>query len=719
MASALGVGALGCHGSPAVAPKWVPAANLREVRDDELAVAYAEWVMRGATGARDAIATPIAERLLARAKSQLEGGRERTALVLVRQALSVLRLAHVPPQRLSDAAVSTLAAAVEVVSRTGDEGAASGLYSLWSAARPEDARPRGHLEAIGDWLRDGDRAVRGDLSRKQRELYRASDALPFELDPSRFAAVDRLGADWVGRLQQIRRLDRGGGPVDPERAEALDYYARSTAVRLLTHHLRDGDLAAGAALTERPELGPEINGPLRVAISDANASHGGEACAMVLRELSPAARLDGLADAVSDAATGVAFACLPHNAHDAAIAEVAARGELAAGLGDAAVALLARALLGTEDDPRRPAATELGTALTVSANAIREDETREDYASARRAFAAAAPLVSAADDVGAVTPSASAVRALMAQIEGEAGDPTASERLVALALEHEPSAAAHAQRARLARARGDLDGARQAVRSALALDRPTEPLPMAIHRALEGDLARLAGDASQARASYEAALGLLLPLRASLTGPASADVGARIAAIHRHFAGGELLEDAASTMAESAASGAPGLTGRLVLGRFARALARLDPKAAKAAFHRALELGVPADERVIGAALARAVSVRAGASVDPTITQEIESISTRDDEAGRLARVALGKEDPAAAMSKARNARRAQQIELVLAAMAWAARAPDAQAKLLAIAHGKVIGSTAALLAEAMAMPERAFLDGSPKTGAP
>ena len=710
----LAIFAIGCPGRPAVAPTYdgQPGAPIAE---KDIPLAVTQYVFAGVDKPdRLGLARPLAERMLLRARDLFASGREETALAAVRLAAMLIRENDVAASSLSDGAVAAFDAAVQGPAARGDEGASIGLYLFWTLARPADPRPKAHLEALAKWT-ESPQGVPSALVSIGREALRRSDALAYAPTNGDLPAADASIVKWMDQIVAFKEGER-----TPLRYNDEVYWAvfgfHTSAARLVAGHLRGGDVAAAIEAISAPQTQGFVSDSLRHALLDAGSQPNEAGYEGVLAALMGEAKKgEGLQEPMSDAILGTALTATAAFPHDARIAEVVARGMLMSGAGDAAPAILARAMLGTADDPRRPAAKDLGHALTIGAAALRDYADREEFDAARRTYKATIPLLLAADEVGGVKPSAAQVKTLMALVEGEAGQPNVARSLFDEAIASDPDPVALAGRARLDARDGDLTGARARLAKAVAAKGLQDDLVLGADiLTLSGDLARRAGDVQAARTNFEEALRFLAAARTAKNA-SPADLGRRTARILARFEGAETKEDDAASVAEST-SNDPKVVAASVIHRFLRALRAPDPKRARASFRRAMDLGLRGEDLVRAAVLARAIARRANVTVDPDVAKVLTAAATKDDAAGRLAKFALGQLDEKTVVGKAGTARRVLQAQFVIALTRWGEGGLTAAKKdLEVVSKGDIIGSLEIEMALELLEPDKAVIPGTVK----
>jgi len=703
-----------CRPTPAVAPTYEGAGA--PIADKDLPLAAAHYVFsRAGTPGRTDLARPLADRLLVRSRALFASGRERAGLAAVRFATMLVRVNKVAPEQLSPEAIAALDAAVAGPASRGEEGPAIGMYLFWSVARPTDPNPKAHLDALAKWTGSPADFPPSALVSISREGVRRTEALAYAPTDADRPAADKALFEWMEQVVAFKEGERTPARYGDEVYAAVLGY-RTAGVRLVVGHLRDSDVSGAVEAISTPQSQGFVPEALRRSLLDAGAAPSVEGYEQVIVSLLGNAKLEGMEDAIADAVLGTAIAGTSEHPHAATIAELVARGLYMAGSGDAAPAVLARALLGTRDDPRRPPAKDLGRALSITAASIRDYADREDYDSARRTYGASEPMLIAADAIGGVSPSSALVKTLMGLVEGEAGRPAVARKHFDAALETEPLATAFAGRARLEARDGDIAAARASIDKALAAKgTESEPALQADLAMLAGDFARRANDVTAARGAYERALRLLAPLRANAKGGAAAEIGARVVSILSHFEGATAKEDEAATLAEAEGASDARAILRLSLVRFARPLRTQNAAAAKAIFRRIVALGLPLEDQVRAAVVTRAIGKRAGLAEDGDITKLLTSAAAKDDAAGRLARFALGQLDAATLLAKAPSPRRAVTARFVIAIQAWATGGLDVAKKdLEGVARAEVIGMVESDLAADLLDPTRAVVPGAP-----
>lgn len=702
-----------CHTPPAVAPTYEVKSGA-PVAEADLPLAFTHYVYsQPSTVGRTGLAKGLAERLFLRARVLFEAGREKSALAAVRLAAGILRANKVDPTVLSDSSIAALDIAVQGPAARGEEGPSMGLYELWQSARPSDPRPKDHLVALSTWAasKQGFPSALVDLG---RDGLRRSEALAYMPTDRDRPIADEALVRWMEQIIAFKDGER-----TKERYGDEVYWAvlgfHTAGPRLVADHLRDGDLGGAVEAISAPQAQEFVSAPLRRALLDAGATPSTEGYRALLGALIGEMHREPVEEAMSDAILGTALVGAPQYPADPTLAEAIAQGALVSGAGDAAPAVLARALLGTKDDPRRPAAKDVGNALLVTAGAMRAYGDREDYDGARRTYAAAAPLLVAANDVGNVDPSSAMITTLMAQIEGEAGRLDVARKLFDDAISAEPLPTALAGRARLDARDGNLSEARNRVEKALkSKNLEHEPVLHADLLALAGDLARRDGDVQAARAAYEQSLRLLSELKSSKN-VMETDLARRAARVLSRFVEADGKEDVAASIAETAQNDPTGVSASL-MHRFIRAMRGPDAKRARADFRRAMDLGLPAEDLVRAAVLARSIAKRANATPDPDVQHVLATAAAKDDLAGRLARFALGTLDVDTLLGKTATPRHRQHALLVVAMVKWGeGGVAAAKSDLDRVLKEGVLGAVDVDLALEALEPEKGALPGGGK----
>jgi hypothetical protein len=704
---------LGCHTPGPVAPTY-EAQKGAAIDDAEFPLAAAHYALsKPGSSQRADVARPLADRLMLRAGSLFAGGRERTGLAAMRLAAVLVRVNRVAPEGLADLAANVFDAAVAGPAARGEEGVALGLYTFWSIARPKDPRPKMHMDALADWTGAPKDFPPSRLVSLGREATRRSDALAYAPTAAERPTVDETLMRWMDQIVAFKDGDRVAARYSDEVYAAVLGF-RTSGLRLVAGHLRDGDFAGANEAIAAPQTQGFIPEGLRRALLEAGASPTENGYTQLIGALLPSMKVETAEESVADAILGTSLAGSGDYPRSPTLAEITARGFLLAGAGDAAPAILARALLGTKDDPRRAGAKDLSRALAITSAALRDYADREDFDSARRTFSASSPLLLAADQVGGVSPSSAMVKTLMAVVEGEGGRPLVARTLYDQAIESEAIPTALAGRARLEAREGHVAAARALCEK--GLQSPGVTTEGALHAevlALCGDLARRGGDFPGARTHYEKALRALVLLRSAAKGPTAAELGRRIALILARFADAADAEDAAETMAESAASVDTRALYRIALVRWFRALRGPNPKRARSAFERAVDLGLTQEELVRAAILERAVAKQAAVNPDPGVVKVLNAAAGHDDQAGRMARFALGTLDATTLIAKSVGPRRTVLAKFVVAIAHWGeGGVATAKAELAELARADLIGALESELVLELIEPEKATIPG-------
>jgi tetratricopeptide (TPR) repeat protein len=700
----------GCPGRGPVAPTYEHRGGA-PIADEELPLASAQFAFSPPKGSvRKDLARPLADRMLRRATGLFSGGREAQGLATVRIASMLLRTEQIAASDLSDEAVLAIELAVNGPAARGDEGASLGLYTFWSSARPNDARPKVHLENLESWSvpqQDADFLVNA-----AREATRRSDALAYAPTIEGRAAADASLYRWMDGVvlfkdrEGRRNLDRYG---DEAYAAVTGY--RQAGLRVVAGHLRDGDVQGARDAIDDPKAEGFVPEDMREALSGSTKLGWFHE---VIGTCVKYTKIEGLEEPLGDAIIGVGLLGTGEFPTDPTLAEVAARGFLNAGEGDAAPAILARALLGTKDEPRRPGTKDLARALVVTAAAIRDFGDREDWDAARRTYTNATPILVAAESVGGVATQVASVRTLMGYLESEAGRPAVARQIFDASIGAEPNAAAYAGLAQLEVREGKLADARSRLDKALAVEGIQGDAGLhADVLTLSGDVARRSGDAARARDLYERALRVLVPLRASLKGAAAADVGRRVAYVLAHFEGMADKEDEYASAAESTAN-EPRLSSWVVRQRFLRALRTIDPKRAHAAYERGVDLGLRGLDAVEIATMHLAIDKRAGVTQDAASQKLLRALAAKDDAAGKIAKLVLDGGDLGALAGSLTDPTAARVAKFALALQKWAASGPDgARAELLAVVRDEHVGTLESELAEEALEPTLGAVPGT------
>jgi hypothetical protein len=699
----------GCPGRGPVAPTYEHRGGA-PIAETELPLATAQYAFsKPKSAVRKDLARPLADRLLQRSSGLFARGREAQGLNTVRIAAMLLRSEQIAASDLSDPAVAALEAAVNGPAARGEEGTSLGLYSFWSTARPNDARPKTHLDNLYAWAAPQSDAT--FLIEAARDARRKSDALAYSPTLELRGAADASLYRWMDGVvlfkdrEGKRALDRYGD----EAYAAVSGY-RQSGLRLIAGHLRDGDVDGAIEAMDDAKAEGFVPEDLKQALREGGSAAGYRE---IIGTCLKYTKIEGLEESLGDAVLGVGLLGTGEHPSDATLAEVAARSFLVAGEGDAAPAILARALLGTKDEPRRPGTKELSRALVVTGAALRDFADREDWDAARRAYANAAPILEAAEANGGVGEQVAEVRTLVGYLEAEAGRPDVARATLQASLSAEPTAAAYAGLAALDAREGKLAEARAWIDKALAVEAVAKDAVLHADVLSDGgDYARRAGDMERARTLYERSLRALVPMRAASKGAAAAELGRRIARTLAHVEGAADKEDEYATAAESAAND-PRILSWTSRQRFLRPLRTVDPKRAKVAYTRGVELGLKGVELVEIAVMLRALDRRAGLPVDADADKLLHALATKDDAAGKIAKAVLEGGDLAALAGTLADPHQAIVARFALALGRWAdGGAAAARAELLAVVQDVHVGTLEAELALEMTDPKTGAIPG-------
>jgi len=411
-----------------------------------------------------------------------------------------------------------LKGALREVSIRGDEGRARALYDLLLplAAEPERADVVAHLAALDAWTRDSVAAGGPVASAGALERVAVRRRL---LEPSDVALADATKAtgEWIARAVVLRDRFRKTRSQPPREEGAEAWRALETGPLVLASlYLRDANAAGALAALDQAQARDllESERPQFAAALAALAKESSvDRCIDLLTQLRP---LTGREQAREDedfaddrdlfgaAAFAVASECyrLDPTVPQVSLTLGVALEEL--GMAEVAPGVLAEAV---QAHPETRIASE---ALALSLDAIASEEDSGEPDAARRAFAAAQPLLAVAsqkDLVGKVHPSAARLRAAMGEIELREGRINEARALLKQSADEEKSGAVLLSIARIEWRDGRTQIALDDLRDALtAHDAARDPALRGEILLMVSDVTRDKGDPAAARTPLAEAL---------------------------------------------------------------------------------------------------------------------------------------------------------------------------------------------------------------------
>jgi len=404
-----------------------PAAP--EISDEGFAVAVHDLLLaeRG-TNDRAIRLGAVEARQMARADARFKSRATDRGLSAVSGGLYLVHVGEQTPRLLGPHGPDALKGALRELSTRGDEGRARSLYDLLLplVAGPERADVLSHLSALDAWIRDavavgGPVASAGALERiaVRRRLLEPSDAA--------LTDATKATSEWIARAVVLRDKFRKTRTQPPREEGAEAWRALETGPLVLASlYLRDANASAAVAALDRAQAREllESERPQFAAALGALAKEPtSDRCIDLLTQLRPltgreqAREEEDFADdrdLFGAAAFAVAGECyrLDPTVPQVSLTLGIALEEL--GMAEAAPGVLSEAV------QAHPDAHVASEALALALDAIASEEDAGEPDAARRAFAAAQPLLAVAslkDLVGKVHPSAARLRAAMGEIE--------------------------------------------------------------------------------------------------------------------------------------------------------------------------------------------------------------------------------------------------------------------------------------------------------------
>jgi tetratricopeptide (TPR) repeat protein len=497
-----------------------------------------------------------------------------------------------------------------------------------------------HLNALKGWMRDIRRA--NTLEALGAEQH--TQALRSTVEPTAeaLAAARDSTEQWIDQSLRMNE-ERRAVTARPRREDALEAFRafRSGAETLIAIYLRHGD--AAGAVTEIERTSARKITPPSLYERLKHAADGGDALAW--RELlawlwnperkdSPGpegAEADPELAVDPSVLKGALFGtALEAYRLDPTVADVSvALATLLVQLGEPEAAPL---VLADAAGPRPDPAFLSGALGLVLQTVLREDEA-EDSGSARRIYAAAAPLVRLAarpEVQGQIEPSVSKLELAMGTIETRAGNLSAAKPLLERSATSEPTVEALLTLAAIERQAGHADGAVALLSRALGTPEAKKN-PLSAGEAHLGifEIEKDRGSADKAKAALTSALRATLDARQRAADAVTKGHAERLLArVLFRFA-----DPAAAARATERAFVAAGQDKRelaaTVLDAAQRAFLRKDVAAARAAVNRGLAGDLPDDDTVYAALWLLFTEKEAKARSDGTATRALASI--RDD----------------------------------------------------------------------------------------
>ncbi len=441
----------GAAPTPHLAEPAAPATG--SVSDAQFAGAVRD-LLSSEPGSRDRavrLEGVIAKQLL-RSTTRFKSKNAEGGLASVSGAVFLMRPGELRDAVLGAAGYDALRSASREFAKRGDEGRAEATYQILARIGPPEARADAqvHLDAINGWNKAAV-TPESPVSGSGTQARAAVSRYLYELSPaSRDAALAKT-SEWISQALALRETFRRGR-VPPPREEANEALrAFSTGPQmLLAIHLRNYDPAGAVNALEKGDLRSLTRRDLLAAVERLAKTQSAEAWLEVARMLRPQPRASEDDDGVEDleifraagfAASLEAYRLDPTNGR--AAIEVALRlREL--GMAEAAPSALVAAAKAHPD----PQFLNAGLAITMAS--METELEVEDNEAARRAFAAAKPVLELAKKSGAKLPASPArVMALMGEIELREGNLEGARSYFAASAAEERNAAVDLALARI------------------------------------------------------------------------------------------------------------------------------------------------------------------------------------------------------------------------------------------------------------------------------
>lgn len=638
----------GQYGRPAHFSERATVAG-HEVTDEAFASAVRD-LLSAEPGSRERALRlqAVVEKQMSRAKRRLQGAEKQRGLAALAGAMYLTRAGELTPEALGASGPDVLRAASLEYARRGDDGRARATYEMLLRVAPpaEHADIKFHLAAIDAWTRDT-AAGSPILQAGAKEVHAVTRHL---LEPSKEArdeAAQRTGEllDRALALQAAYRARR----VQPAREEGNEAVRALTTggTVLVAIYLRNADVHGALAAVEKSRarelVKPDLMHALE-AVADRPDSEKWLDLARAIRPPTPreAARDDEDWSRDIDVLRVAALACameayrLDATAPEPAALVASTLVDL--GMAEAAPAVLLDAVKAGKD-PRI-----LGVALGITLHAMTVELDAEDADAARRAFAAAEPILKAGDAAGGrAQPTPARVRAVMGEIEVREGRLDAARALLTEAAKHEKLGATLLSLARIDWHDKKIKSALDRLNEALGAD-DTQKIPTlrAEILLLVSDITREQGDVGAARTPLTEALKDLAKARTATRAEDRARVERLLSRVLDRFGEAAKAQQALERSLDAAARDkreVAATVGQLV----ARAFVRGDLASARDALSRGLLADLAREDIVYYALWVRVLEKQTKAPVDKTAERVLEGASGDPRWIGRIAAFGTGK----------------------------------------------------------------------------
>ncbi len=560
---------------------------------------------------------------------------------------------------LGDKGPDAIGDAAREMALRGDEGRARALYDILVRVVPDPDRREVqiHLDALSGWMKDQAAALTPVVAAGMEESVAVARRL---LEPSR-AAVDEASAvtiDWIHKGIALRQAvhDHRASPSREEVGEAVRAI-QSGATIILALYLRDGDAKGALAALDKAQARELARPELVRALEDVADKPTAERWIEVLHAIAPGPETgrddeQGIDDRelLRAATLGIAIEAyrLDPKMPEAAVVVAALLQEL--GMADASPAIVADAALA------HPDARTLGGALALTMRSMSLELESEDLDGARRAYAAAAPILAMADKSGGkLQPGPARVRAMMGEIEMRDGKLAVARKLLSDSAASEKSGEVLLQLARIDWHDGNVAASLEHLRDALgAEDTGHDPALRGEVLLMISDLTREQGDASGARTPLTDALKELAKARNTPDADDRARVERVLSRVLDRFGAPQRAQQALERAFEATPHDKKQMAatlGQLV----ARAFVHGDLVSARDGLSRALAAEIDSDDLVYYALWVRLLERQLRKPSDGTPSRVFASIVDDGRWPGRLAAFGAGKIKPEELVASAKT----------------------------------------------------------------
>jgi hypothetical protein len=672
----------------------------------------------GTSPEREALVSGVVKKALARSLGRFEAGFATRGTQSVLGALELLRIGEGEASIFDEPATRALEGAVIDLSPRGNEGQVETLMRIrLSAVAPGSPRAielAEHLGALTEWMKD---TSRGDaligLAAAERVAVARSlvDSSPAALD----AAADAVDA-WIDRAIEIstearRTAEPPSRNVAMEAARALETGPTTLASLFLRHGDAKRALDRLGQSNARSIVNPALLDRIRrAAVNDAAFDWQRLAAVYRSQQLEDASDGPGTDPALWQAAQwGTALEAYRRDRTNPLSAMTVARALVQAGLSEAVPSILADALGAAP----APAFVAAGIALVVEAMANEAEV--DDLASARRIFAAAAPIFAVGDRpdfAQQVDPSPARARYAMASLEVHGGDLSRAKALLETALATDPTAYGFTLLATIERQLGQDDLALANVRrAASAPDAESGLVDVAEAQFLAFEIHRDARADADATRSLADALRTALDARHRSTSerktnsaPSQARAERALAraldAYDQSIGAGRALD-----RAMTAASADRAALSSTVLDAARRALVRGDVALGQAALNRALEASIDEDDLVYASLWVHFLEQQKRSSNDATARQILHGAERRSGWTGKLAAWSTGRLTTTELSAAARSSAQKTEARFYAALARLTAGETGAEAELRDIARCPLIDLLEVRIARELTTP--------------